>query len=122
MRNEQQIGRRTWLARIALGGFAVWSELNFGFGRKGWSVAIGDRKLAVGMAHAQTLEQTQVLRVRMDRVNGYVVIRGKEVGIVDTGTAGNEVRFADVIRKAGMSWNAVQSYYARGVPSPAHQR
>ena len=41
MRKVQQISRRTWLAQVALGSFAVWSELNFGLGRRGWIVAIG---------------------------------------------------------------------------------
>ena len=47
MENPQQINRRTWLARVAWGSFAVWSELNFGLGRKGWGVAIGGRDLAI---------------------------------------------------------------------------
>ncbi|MGH7825993.1 MAG: hypothetical protein ACREQ7_12555 [Candidatus Binatia bacterium] len=46
MGKGQQISRRTWLARVALGSFAVWSEeLTFGLGRRGWSVAIGGRDL-----------------------------------------------------------------------------
>ena len=59
MENPQQINRRTWLARVAWGSFAVWSELNFGLGRKGWGVAIGGRDLAIGVAHAQNLEATK---------------------------------------------------------------
>jgi hypothetical protein len=35
MGKGQQIGRRTWLAQVALGSFAVWSELNFDLGRRG---------------------------------------------------------------------------------------
>ena len=107
MRKVQQINRRTWLARVALGGFAVWSELNFGLGRRGWGVAIGDRDLASGVAHAQSLAPAQALRVNMGFVNAYVLIRGKEAAVVDTGTAGNESKIADVIRTAGLSWDAV---------------
>jgi len=107
MRKAQQISRRTWLAQIALGSFAVWSELNFGFGRRGWGVAIGDRDLASGVAHAQSLAPAQALRVNLGFVNAYVLIRGKEAAVVDTGTAGNGSKIADVVRTAGLSWDAV---------------
>jgi len=107
MRKVQQINRRTWLARVALGGFAVWSELNFGLGRRGWGVAIGDRDLASGVAHAQSLAPAQALRVNIGFVNAYVLIRGKEAAVVDTGTAGNGSKIADVVRTAGLSWDAV---------------
>ncbi len=107
MRKVQQINRRTWLARVALGGFAVWSELNFGLGRRGWGVAIGDRDLASGVAHAQSLAPAQALRVNMGFVNAYVLIRGKEAAVVDTGTAGNGSKIADVVRAAGLGWDAV---------------
>jgi len=107
MRKVQQISRRTWLARFALGGFAVWGELNFGLGRRGWGVAIGDRDLATGVAHAQGLAPAQALRVNMGFVNAYVLIRGKEAAVVDTGTAGNGSKIADVVRTAGLSWDAV---------------
>jgi len=107
MRKVQQINRRTWLARVTLGGFAVWSELNFGLGRRGWGVAIGDRDLAIGVAHAQSLASAQALRVNMGFVNAYVLIRGKEATVVDTGTAGNGSKIADVVRTAGLSWDAV---------------
>jgi hypothetical protein len=56
MPKVQQISRRTWLARVALGSFAVWSELNFGFGRRGWGIAIGGSDLAIGVANAQNME------------------------------------------------------------------
>ena len=107
MRKVQQINRRTWLARVALGGFAVWSELNFGLGRRGWGVAIGDGDLAIGVAHAQSLAPAQALRVNMGFVNAYVLIRGKEAAVVDTGTAGNGSKIADVVRTAGLGWDAV---------------
>jgi glyoxylase-like metal-dependent hydrolase (beta-lactamase superfamily II) len=107
MRKVQQISRRTWLARVALGGFAVWNELNFGLGRRGWGVAIGDRDLASGVAHAQSLAPAQALRVNMGFVNAYVLIRGKEAAAVDTGTTGNGSKIADVVRTAGLGWDAV---------------
>ena len=107
MRKVQQINRRTWLARVAFRGFAVWNELNFGLGRRGWGVAIGDRDLASGLAHAQSLAPAKALRVNMGFVNAYVLIRGKEAAVVDTGTAGNGSKIADVVRTAGLGWDAV---------------
>ena len=103
----QQIGRRAWLAQVGLGGFAIWNELNFGFGRKGWSVAIGGSDLALGVAHAQNMAPTKALQVNLGFVNAYVLARGKEAAVVDTGTAGNAPKIADVIRSAGLSWDSV---------------
>jgi glyoxylase-like metal-dependent hydrolase (beta-lactamase superfamily II) len=107
MRRAQQIGRRTWLARVAWGSFAIWSELNFGLGRRGWGVAIGGRDVAIGAAHAQNLGPAQALRVNLGFVNAYVLIRGKEAAVVDTGTAGNASKIAEVVRSAGLGWDAV---------------
>jgi glyoxylase-like metal-dependent hydrolase (beta-lactamase superfamily II) len=107
MEKAQQISRRTWLAQVAVGSFAVWNELNFGFGRSGWSIAIGDRNLATGSAHAQNLGPAQALQVNLGFVNAYVLVRGKEAAVVDTGTAGNASKIADVVRTAGLSWDAV---------------
>jgi glyoxylase-like metal-dependent hydrolase (beta-lactamase superfamily II) len=95
------------LARVALGGFVVWSELNFGLGRRGWGVALGGRDLAIGVAHAQNLGSAEALRVNLGFVNAYVLIRGKEAAVVDTGTAGNGSKIADVVRTAGVGWDAV---------------
>src|SRR5919106_543558 len=107
MGKGQQISRRMWLARVAWGGFAVWSELNFGLGRKGWGVAIGGRDLAIGVAHAQSLGATEALRVNLGFVNAYVLIRGKEAAVVDTGTPNNASKVTDVVRTAGLRWDAV---------------
>ena len=107
MGKGQQISRRMWLARVAWGGFAVWSELNFGLGRKGWGVAIGDRDLAIEVAHAQNLGPAEALRVNLGFVNAYVLIRGKETAVVDTGTPNNATKIADVVRTAGLGWDAV---------------
>jgi hypothetical protein len=107
MRKAQQIRRRTWLAQVALGSFAVWSELNFGLGRRGWRVAIGGRNLATGVAHAQNLGPAEVLRINVGFVNAYVLIRGKEAAVVDTGTPNSASKIADVVRAAGLGWDAV---------------
>jgi glyoxylase-like metal-dependent hydrolase (beta-lactamase superfamily II) len=102
MREGQQISRRTWLAQVAAGSFAIWNELNFGFGRRGWGVAIGG-----GVARAQNLEAAKALRVNLGFVNAYVLIRGKEAAVVDTGTPNNAPKIADVVRTAGLNWDAV---------------
>jgi glyoxylase-like metal-dependent hydrolase (beta-lactamase superfamily II) len=107
MAKGQQIGRRTWLAQVALGSFAVWSELNFGLGRRGWGVAIGGRDFAIGVAHAQNLGRAEVLPVNLGFVYAYVLIRGKEAAVVDTGTSNNASKIADVVRTAGLGWDAV---------------
>ena len=107
MEKSQQISRRTWLAQVALGTFAVWHELSFDLGRRGWSVAIGGRDLALGVAHAQNLAPAETLRVNLGFVNAYVLIRGKEAAVVDTGTSGNASKIADVVRAAGLGWDAV---------------
>ena len=107
MPKAQQISRRTWLAQFALSSFAVWSELNFGLGRRGWSVAIGGRDLAIGATHAQSMGPAEALRVNLGVVNAYVLIRGKEAAVVDTGTPNNASKIADVVRTAGLSWDAV---------------
>jgi glyoxylase-like metal-dependent hydrolase (beta-lactamase superfamily II) len=107
MQRIQQISRRTWLARVASGSFAVWSELNFGLGRRGWSVAIAGRDLAIGVAHAQNVGPAEALRVNLGFVNAYVLIRGKEAAVVDTGTPNNATKIADVVRTAGLGWDAV---------------
>jgi hypothetical protein len=98
MQKVQQISRRTWLAQVAAGSFAVWNELNFGLGRRGWSVAIGGSELALGVAHAQNLAPAQALAVNLGFVNAYVLIRGKEAAVVDTGTPNNASKIADVVR------------------------
>ena len=104
----QQISRRTWLAQLAAGGFAIWNEVNFGFGRRGWSIALGGPDLALGTAHAQEKSAAKTVRVDLGIVNAYVLVRGKEAAVVDTGTAGNAPKIGDVIRSAGASWDQVQ--------------
>jgi glyoxylase-like metal-dependent hydrolase (beta-lactamase superfamily II) len=107
MEKARQISRRTWLARVALGSFAIWNEVNFGLGRRGWSIAIGGSDLATGVAHAQNLGAVEALRVNLGIVNAYVLIRGKEAAVVDTGTPGNATKIADIVRNAGLGWDAV---------------
>jgi glyoxylase-like metal-dependent hydrolase (beta-lactamase superfamily II) len=107
MREVQQLSRRAWLARVAGGGFAIWNELSLGLGRRAWSIAIGDRDLAGGVVHAQSKAGLETLRVNLGFVNAYVLIRGKEAAVVDTGTPNNGSKIADVVRSAGLGWDGV---------------
>src|SRR4029450_5378648 len=106
MRARQQIGRRTWLAWMAAGTWAVWSELTCGFGRPGWRIALGGVDLATRVAQAQVRDPVQAFRVSTDFVNSYVLVRGKEIAIVDTGLPNNGATFAETITAAGLDWGA----------------
>jgi glyoxylase-like metal-dependent hydrolase (beta-lactamase superfamily II) len=108
MKSICQLSRRSWLAHVVPGTVAVWTELAFGLGRKGWRIALGSEDLALGLAEAQSLGPAEALRVNMGFVNAYVLVRGKEIAIVDTGTPNNGARFAEVIRTAGLGWDAVR--------------
>jgi glyoxylase-like metal-dependent hydrolase (beta-lactamase superfamily II) len=107
MRARQQIGRRTWLAWMAAGTWAVWSELTYDRGRTGWRIALGGADLASRVAQAQTRDPVHALRVITDFVNAYVLVRGKEIALVDTGLPNNGAKFAETITTAGLGWNAV---------------
>jgi glyoxylase-like metal-dependent hydrolase (beta-lactamase superfamily II) len=107
MRQIQQIGRRAWLAQMAKGTMIVWAEVTFDLGRKGLSIALGDERLATSVAQAQTRDPVNVKRVITDFVNAYVLIRGKAVAIVDTGLPNNGEKFGQVIKTAGLGWDAV---------------
>ena len=96
------------MTRVVPGTVAVWTEVTFGLGRKGWSVALGGENLAVSLAAAEALGPTEALRVNMGFVNAYVLVRGQEIAIVDTGTPNNGTKFAEVIRAAGLGWEAVR--------------
>src|SRR5918996_2167723 len=74
----------------------------------GRDLAIGGRDLAIGAAHAQSLKPAEALRVNLGFVNAYVLIRGKEAAVVDTGTPNNATKIADVVRTAGLGWDAVR--------------
>ena len=63
--------------------------------------------MRIGVAHAQSLGSAEALRVNLGSVNAYVLIRGKEAAVVDTGTPNNASKIADVVRTAGLGWDAV---------------
>lgn len=121
MRKVKQIGRRTFLMSTGKAGVAVLSEVTFGFGRKGLAVALGGTGLATAACQPQLLQPEMALptemppeeaaesylRVLMDFVSAYVLVRGSEIAIVDTGTPGNTDTFGDVIQSAGLGWDDV---------------
>src|SRR5262249_51891957 len=107
MRARQQIGRRTWLAWMAAGTWALWSELAYERGRTGWRIALGGADLATRVAQAQTRDPVHALRVLTDFVSAYVLVRGKDIALVDTGLPNNGATCAATITTAGLGWEAV---------------
>jgi glyoxylase-like metal-dependent hydrolase (beta-lactamase superfamily II) len=108
-----KIGRRSWLARSASGLVALWAGLDFGLGRQGWGVLIGDQR---GVASAQEGMGHRVLPVNIELefqgqtipVAAYVLVRGNEAAVVDTLVPGNADRIGEVIQTAGLGWDAVR--------------
>ena len=120
MRKVEQLGRRTFLMSAGKASFALLSEVTFRFGRRGLAVALGGTGLATAACQPQllqpqalpaTVEPEEVAasyaRIFMEFVSAYVLVRGSEIAIVDTGTPGNTDKFADVIQSAGLGWNDV---------------
>lgn len=122
MRKIQQFGRRTFLMGMGKGSFALLTEMTFGFGRRGLAVALGGSGLATACTQPQLLQPTtgtsgsmveaspeeaaaQWTQVSLGFVNAYVLIRGNEAAIVDSGTPGSLGQFADVITSAGLEWS-----------------
>jgi len=102
MESVKQLDRRMWLMRMSSGAVAVWSQVAFGLGRTGWRIAMGGSALAATIAAAQEQSSVEVLRVATSYVNAYVLVRGKEAVIVDTGIPNSGSKFAEVISKAGL--------------------
>ena len=57
---------------------------------------------------AAAQDAPQALRVNMGFVSAYVMVRGSEIAIVDTGTPNNGPRIGEVIQTAGLGWDAVR--------------
>ena len=92
---------------MAAGTWAVWSELTYDRGCTGWRIALGGADLATRVAQAQARDPVQAFRVITDFVNAYMLVRGKEIAIVDTGLPNNGTKFAATIKTAGLGWEAV---------------
>ena len=120
MRKVEQIGRRTFLMSAGKGMFALLAEVKFGLGARGLAIALGGSSLATACSNSEALqqavEQGQVdpdletamyFQVATEFVNSYVLVRGQEIAIVDTGLPNNVDKFGDAIKSAGLGWDAV---------------
>lgn len=118
MKKVKQIGRRSFLLNAGRSTFALWSEVSFGLGRGALAVALGGTGLATACTQpllvtpeattASDLDPVMYSRIIADFVNAYVLIRGNEVALVDTGVPGTGSQFAAVLQEAGLGWDAVQ--------------
>lgn len=121
MRKVAQLGRRSFLLNAGRGMFALWSEVTFGLGSRGVAIALGGTGLATACTQplivapqattaattAAELDPVEYQRVIAQFVNAYVLIRGNEAALVDTGLPGTGAQFAQVLQSAGLDWNAV---------------
>src|SRR5688572_14754276 len=111
MREAQQIGRRTWLARTGGGLVALWAGLDFGLGKQGWGILLGRT------AHARQAPSLQgapatTIPVELEIVNpmgltltvqAFVLVRGREVAVVDSLLPDNADRIGQAIQSAGLN-------------------
>ena len=116
MRDVRKIGRRTWLARATGGAIAIVTSLRIG-GRDGWAISLGLPQTP--LAHAQGPDHAghdgqpaaTISRIPLGQngfTTSYVVVRGNEAAIVDTGVAGSAQRIAEVVQDVGLGWDAVR--------------
>lgn len=123
MRKVAQLGRRSFLINAGRGVFALWSEVAYGVGRRGLAIALGGTGLAtactqplivapqataIATAAAGQLDPVTYTQVIAEFVNAYVLIRGNEAALVDTGLPGTGAQFAEVLTAAGLDWSAVR--------------
>src|SRR5688500_15190748 len=103
MRDIRKIGRRTWLSLGIGGAVAVWTSLKIA-GRDGWMVSLGSPGAASGGARGAGAGG-DIIRVPLGQTGfttSYIVIRGKEAAIVDTGVGGSGPRIGEVVKEAGL--------------------
>ena len=110
--SHHRIGRRTWLTRMAGGLVAVWAGLKAEHGRDGWAGWLGWDPRAAAAGGSQT--QTIPVEIQLDfqgtsvPVAAYVVVRGREIAVVDTLVEGNGDRIGAMIQQVGLDWRAVR--------------
>jgi glyoxylase-like metal-dependent hydrolase (beta-lactamase superfamily II) len=133
----RQIGRRAFLAQAGRGAFALLTHV--GVARNTIAIAIGSTALAAcappASPPASTVAPTQpdptqqpaptsasaaapantaaltITTANLGFVNAYVLVRGNEVAIVDTGVQGSEAAIGDAIKTAGRSWADVKHVF-----------
>jgi glyoxylase-like metal-dependent hydrolase (beta-lactamase superfamily II) len=117
MRDVRRIGRRTWLARIGGGLVALWAGLDFGRGQQGWGIWLGSRARAQQAPPAESAPAGAIIPVQMTvespaggtvPVAAFVLVRGREVAIVDSLLPDNADRIGQAIQIAGLGWDAVR--------------
>jgi glyoxylase-like metal-dependent hydrolase (beta-lactamase superfamily II) len=109
----KKLGRRTWLTRSASGLLALWYGLDFELGRRGWGVLLGASPRASVSAQPRgdgvvPIETTIEVDGQSLPVAAYLVVRGREIAVVDTLTPGNAARIGSAIQTAGLGWDAVR--------------
>ncbi len=112
----RQINRRTFLAGVGHGTFVLLTEL--GPARNIIAIALGSTGLvACAAPQARTtaapasLPSSPAINIRpvsLGFVNAYVLVRGDEVAVVDTGVANSQAKIEEVIKVAGRSWADVR--------------
>jgi glyoxylase-like metal-dependent hydrolase (beta-lactamase superfamily II) len=117
MRKVAQLGRRTFLMQVGKGSFAVLAEMTLGLGRRGLAVALGGSGLAAACQPIQraaesgtippALEAVNYFPVFNQFVNAFVLVRGNEIAVVDTGIEGTAEMIGETITGAGLGWDAV---------------
>jgi glyoxylase-like metal-dependent hydrolase (beta-lactamase superfamily II) len=112
MRNVQQVGRRTWLARTGSGLLAVWAGLATGR-REGWQVLLGSPAVAeAGLQDAPRILDASINPVLPGlgpfNIRAFVVVRGREAVLVDALLPGNVNAIQDVLRTAGLGFDALK--------------
>ena len=109
MRGIYRVDRRTLLADLGRGAMAV--------AVLGWSACGGDDEdggdRATGSSSTSSSEPAAAealvdSRVSLGFVSAYVLVRGNEVAVVDTGVAGSAPRIEDGLTAAGASWEDVR--------------
>jgi glyoxylase-like metal-dependent hydrolase (beta-lactamase superfamily II) len=112
-----RINRRTLLADLGRGAIAV---AIFGFaacggdddeaedaGDAGTTSAPSGSESTAPPTGGQTSEAVTYHRVDLDFVSAYVLVRGREAAVVDTGVAGSAPKIEDGLTAAGLTWGDV---------------
>ena len=114
----QPIGRRSFLAGVGQGTFAMLTQL--GPARNILAIALGTTGLAACAAPpraatapaaanpASAATPISYNQVNLGFVNAYVLVRGTEVAVVDTGVANSQSKIEEVIKTVGRSWADVR--------------
>ena len=113
MRDVRRLDRRTWLARLGGGALAIVAGLKLG-GRDGYGIRIAlpdVRPAAAQDMPGHDMTPYDTLRIPLGQggfTTAYVLVRGGEVALVDTGVAGSAAQISEAIQGAGLGWDAIK--------------